>query len=1425
MTMSPEAKKALSQTIRGLRTHLLDALHSATEQAYRLSIADTARASLGEAARCQRERLTDWIDEQVRTLAAASGKKSIDRKSEAERFRRDAEKQAAYTLLNRTIMLRLLEAGGLRPVPVVTGGWTSRGFNNYREVAPALVRNDRSEGYEYLLRLIFEDLAVDLPGLFGDHGVASLIPVPPDTWRHLVETLDAPELAPCWTDDMTLGWVYQYWNDPEREALDAKLHGRGKLEPHEIASKTQMFTERYMVDWLLQNSLGPLWLAMCTKNGWTPEAQSDGTLARLDLRRANFREKRDRGEVPLTELMPLHGDTERRWAYYVPQPIPADAPDHAPLSVRDILIIDPAVGSGHFLVVAFDLLFALYKEEARHRGQADHERWSNRAIVEQILEHNLHGIDLDPRAIQIAAAALWLKARQTCPDAHPRQLNLVASNLRLASLPDDDPALEELRREVERDTGIPAKLTNTILHGLRDADHLGSLLQVDRAVEQAIKDHELVLSRAADPYNRDLFLDDPERPRIPISPREAKTTVLERLEDFLEKHTHGEDLGLRLRGEQLAAGIRFIRINKEGRYHLVVGNPPYQGTSKMANTVYVQKTYKEGKADLYAAFLQRGLQLAIPGGMSALLTMRNWMFIRQFAALRENLLSRFDLRALGDFDRGGFEEVPDEVVSVVVSVFHNFTTRPDTSVALQPTPTDDRARDSARTLRKRAATLAGVGRIEFRQHAIRAILEWPLVYWWDDSTLQLFIDSPLLEDRSPARDGLGTRNDVRFIRQPWEVHNATIIRDAKTIAFDWAPLVKGAAGSEWIEPLSDVIRWTDGALELQVWIEFYRERAPGQYFKNSSYYFRPGVAFSPIGQHFSARAHRFPSVFGEAGPSVITPDVANTVCMLNARRTRKMLQDVNPSINFKSGDINRIPAFPINGATEIYTELTAAITSHESHREPSVEFRRPGPSPWSHAQAWAQLAVDRPEGAPLPDYVAEHDLEPATDHLSYALGVALGRFGADGRGILDPTRDSLAHALPAGLLFLDTTLAPHDRDDGLGHPASAVLLAAWAERGPAIASDMSLRDWLAGEFFDLHRKMYENRPIHWPLSSEKRTFVAWISIHRWTDDTLRTLLADHLHRRLTRLDGELADLRATRDGADKKAARAADKRLGQVQKWREELAKFIADVEQCAEKGPPPIDAKCPPRAVDARYAPDLDDGVMINSAALWPLLTPQWKDPKKWWRELAAADDKKDYDWAHLAMRYWPTRVDAKCRQDPSLAVAHHCFWRYHPARAWAWELRLQDEISPDFRLTEPPYRGDGGDDPHRAAFLADHAQDALRLVQTELLRRLRKHRKPLPSYTLTANTLWSAHPDTCWQLEDAIILKQRSEFHLLSPDEPTARAQYIKSNPDAQKRRDELLRTIALQTPSLTGLPPDPDDDDETPDPADDNDDNPDA
>ena len=1324
MPMTSDAKSELSKTIRSLRKRLLDDLHTATEGVYRLSL-DVKDARLSEAARIKRERLESWVVEQTRALPEK------ERAGAEERFRHEVEKEAASTLLNRIVFLRLLEASDLRAEKVVTGGWESRGYKDFREFAPELVRDDESEGYAQLLRLIFDDLAIDLPGLYGNVGLTALIPVPAATLRAVVEELDTPQLESCWTDDMTLGWIYQYWNDPVREALDAKLNEGGKVEPHEIASKTQMFTERYMVDWLLQNSLGPMWLAMCKKNGWTPEVETDGTLERLEERRAEWRAKRDAEEVSLTELMPLESEAEQRWAYYVPQPIPDDAIELAIDSVRDLKILDPAVGSGHFLVVAFDLLTALYREEARHRGEEGEHQWSMRAIVERILEHNLNGIDLDPRAVQIAAAALWLKAQQTCTTAQPSQLNLVASKLRLTNLPSDDPSRRELREEVERETGIPAELTQKVVDALAGADHLGSLLKIDTAIDEAIAECEASLTRP-ELAQGDLYSNEWKDRRISIDADEAKSTLLSRLEIFLQAHCHGDDLGLKLKGEQLVAGVRFIRLVKEGTYDLVIANPPYQGISKLADAKYTTQ-YPLGKADLYAAFLMRGLQLVRTGGTSAMLTMRNWMFIKQFKDLRLWLLEEFDLRVLGDFDKGAFETMTtSQRISVCLCVFRRSQPNPIGSVAIQPTAPGEKYWSRDRTELKRASVLCQRGYFKFDPTALKAVPDWPLVYWWTQAYLRSYICAPKLGEIAPAKQGLATGDNSRFLRRPFEVSASNKLSRLNSLDYaEWVPYLKGAAGRLWVEPMADIVHWKNGGLEVRAFSRAGRQASRPQ---NMDLYFKLGVAFSTIGTSFSARIHAYPSIFGHKGSSIFHLNLGNIVCLLNSKKAREVIESLNPGVDFTATDVHRIPLQEVSGAEEILDNLLNSFRVSESHREPSIEFKYPGHSTWRYAQEWAQKAVDRAEGEPLPAFIPERDFEPATAHMSYALGRAIGRFGENGKGILDPSSDDLTSALRAGILFLDGTLEEGAAGDSLTNSAAAILHEKWEAHGPAIGSDLDIRTWLRLRFFsEVHKGMYENRPIYFPLSSQQRTFVAYISIHRWSEGTLRALLAEHLSESLTRLEGEVTDLRKSRQGADKKIASDAERRYDYVIKKIQELADFIALVEQCSEKGPPQPDEKIPSREIDARYDPVLDDGVMINSAAIWPLLEPQWKDPKRWWKELALANPRgnKDYDWSQLAARYFPSRVDKKCQVDPSLGVAHGCFWKYHPENAYKWELRLRDEIAPDFTINEE------GSDEARIAFENEYPEKVEELVEAERKRR-EKNRKKREKESASAGPLF---------------------------------------------------------------------------------------
>jgi hypothetical protein len=1298
-TLMPEAKQLLSATIRELRERLLRDIQDEAERRYRLSVS-VGQAGLDEAHRRRRGRLEAWLGERVR---ASKAKNEKERQATKERLLGQAVKEAGATLLNRLVVVRQLEAKGLSRPVVVADGWNSQGYRDFRDFGAGLLA-DESEGYGTLLQVVFDELALELPGLFGEVGLTKLFPIPPATLREVVSRLDDKDLACAWTDDTTLGWVYQYWNDPEREALDAKINDGGKIEPHEIASKTQMFTERYMVDWLLQNSLGLTWLCICKKNGW--EADAERVLPVLDKRRAAWRAKREAGEVALDALMTIESELEDCWKYFVPQPIPDDAVAKAPNSIRDLKLLDPACGSGHFLVSAFTLLVTMYREEARHRGVS----WSDAEIADSILANNLHGVDIDPRAIQIAAAALFLKAKSLSPEARPSRLNLVAPTLQLGNLPDDDPSLIQLRSELKREAGLSEDLTRRLVSALAGVDYLGTLLKVDAAVDEALQSADLEIERGI-PGQGDLWKGFAKQ-QVKLTFHEAKATVLDKLEQFLAKHSSSEDLGLRLDGEQLASGVRFVRMVKEGSYDVVVGNPPYQGLSKTAIGDYVAKKYPRGKADLYAAFLERGIELARDGGLSALLTMRGWMFLGQFADLRERLLKTCDLTALVDLDSGAFEAVSAaQVVLSVAAVIFRKSVPDDHAVAIRPTPTEDRA-SHGMTSRKRAGLLAQVGRYEFDPKGFEVIEGEPIVYWWTKDFLAKYASAPKLGELSPVRKGIDTGDNARFVRRPWEIIGASMLA-VDLDKMRWAPYVQGGKGKSWEEPLENLVHWSGAGLQIRSFAEI----SSGCTLRNTSVFFVRGVAFTPIGAEFSARTHRFQSICDNMGSSVFPAQLAETVTSMNRSESKRVLASINPTVHFQVGDVNRLPIFPVANSDEIFATIESAFTTHESHRESSVEFKSPGPSPWRYAQDWAQRSVDRPEGAALPPYEPVFDQPEPVAFVSFAIGVALGRFGAQGEGLLDAAP---AAALPGGILFVSP-----EGHDSVDHTACSLLLAAWKEHGAAVGGQGSetddLRDYLTGSFFAYHKKLYENRPIYFPLSSAKKSYLALVSIHRWQDDTLNVLLADHLVPEKRRLEGELEDIRKERvqSAVKGKLDGKVEKRYGQAQKLLEEITDFIAKVTHLAECGPLNPDDKTPPREVDARFVMDLDDGVMVNSAALWPLLEPQWKDPKKWWKELATAQGRKDYDWAHLSARYFPTRVAAKCKDDPSLAVAHHCFWRLHPAKAYAWELRLQDEIKPAFTIDEP------GSDEARAQFLAAHPEDAAQLRATEQKRRDRKATK----------------------------------------------------------------------------------------------------
>ena len=1252
--MAPQnAQSALARRVRAQRDALLSGLNDALTSRLRLDL-PLAEARLSEADRRLRAQLGEAVEDPPQRAALI--------------------KDAGALWLTRIVTLRVMEARGLRR-RLVSGDvhhnlrpW--RDLHRLRPGAPAAL-DEGSDGLLFVLRLVFDELSLSLPGLFGDAGPAERAPMPPLTLLGLLSAVNDPELDAAWTDPLTLGWVVQFWNDPDREALDAKINGGGKISAAELASKTQMFTERYMVDWMVQNTLGPLWLGLCERRKWTPRVVRDGVLDRLAARRADHAARRAAGELAPTEPMFIDDD-ERAWAYYLPQP------HHPPTvtSLRELRLIDPAMGSGHFLLVALEWLIDALAEEAEHKGEdwplAQRVLWAARA---------LHGVDLDPRAVRTAAASLWIAAQSRCPGVELGPMSLVAASFGLHDLPPTDRALARLTAALKEEHDLPEPLTQALVGVLKRADSMGSLLRVEREVQAVLA----------------------ERGPLLADERADLGAVLRRLRAFLIRHTDAEDLGVATRGRALAAGARFLQIVEPGRYDVVLANPPYLGAARMEDAALVAEAYPQGKADLYAAFLLRGLELVKPGGLSAMLTMRSWMFLGQYEALRAGLLEQHTLRSLGDFDRGAFESIPDQVVSVAASVFQSGKNPLPHCVALLPTSPDDDSRDSKRTQRKRVATLEHIGRYDFSVEALEVVPGRPLVYRWSAETLGAFIQYPLLGSTAPIRKGLCTGDDGQFTRKAWEIHASNT---------HWAPLIKGAKDRVWLEPLIDVVRWQTEGLVYRV----AEEAGHGTRFQGRAQYFVKGVAFSMIGANFTARAHVYSSIFGNMGSSVFPENIPQTLCMMNSSRAREILQSLAPGLHFEVGDIERLPLFPVESAEEIFRTLEASFAEHESHRETSVEFCAPGPSSWGSAQAWAQAMVDRPAGAPLAPFEPELVPPSGMDWISYALGQALGRF------------PSPAGAAPGGL-FLDGSQI--EGADDLGLAACAPLRDAWEAHGRgALGEHLRLRHFKADTL-----PRYESRPIYWPLSSAKRTFVVWVSCHSLTDTTLAELLADRLQPRLRALKGALEDARTTPDF----------ERVNQRLKPHiDELQALCDDWSALVREGPKPTTT--PPEArLPLRLDPD--DGVLVNTAALWSLLAPQWDAPKRVFDELSRAQGKKDYDWSQLAGRCWPSRVEARCAKDPSLAVAHRRLWRLHPAVAFAWELRLEDE-----RPERPPRIPEPDADTHRAAFLGDRGAEALALAEKEAQRRARKGR---PATVRVPPGLKAAHEALWAKINEALRKK----------------------------------------------------------------------
>ncbi|MFN7615217.1 MAG: BREX-1 system adenine-specific DNA-methyltransferase PglX, partial [Pseudanabaena sp.] len=457
--------------------------------------------------------------------------------------------------------------------------------------------------YRKLLLLQCRDLSKSIACLFDRDKDYTLLFLPPNLLNSdsILKKLVSAIAEEDWLDIEIVGWLYQFYIS---EKKDEVIGAKSKVKAEDIPAATQLFTPHWIVRYMVENSLGRLWLEAHPESSLRekmPYYLERSPLAPLE------KGGKDALQVPLYK-----GDLG------------------GSLTPQDLTVCDPACGSGHILVYAFDLLFEIYREQG----------YSDREIPALILEHNLIGLDIDDRAVQLASFAILMKARAR----DKRFLRRVADLPRLNILWVRNTRQFFNEREMAGQGAIADHQMSLGL-GLAEQLPLGYVAPIVRGSlvsflteNRAISGELLAILRA--------FVDADHLGSLigpPVFDADRIYAELDRLE--LSFPIYRDDFGV-LR--DVVRQAVFLRR----QFRVVVANPPYMGSKSFNDKVntFIADNYKKGKSDLFAAFIERLLQMSGKDGLAAMVVMQSWMFLSSYEELRNYILKDYEITSLLHMD-------------------------------------------------------------------------------------------------------------------------------------------------------------------------------------------------------------------------------------------------------------------------------------------------------------------------------------------------------------------------------------------------------------------------------------------------------------------------------------------------------------------------------------------------------------------------------------------------------------------------------------------------------------------------------------------------------------------------------------------------------------------------------------------------------
>lgn len=1098
---------------------------------------------------------------------------------------KDFVEEVAYTWFNRIIAIRFMEVNNYLPSRVrVLSSEEGRnepdiineameisddlgGYSNQeKELITTALTEKTPELMDNLYTMLFikqcDALSEILPGLFEETSNYLKLLFTPHYDRGVIKEL-IDEIPEEYFDVekegqvQIIGWLYQYYNTIPKENSFKKK----KYQTDDIPPVTQLFTPDWLVRYMVENSLGRYWIDILHAKG---DSRSEKDIA-----------------------------SEFNWKYYMPSSEKNKVeicPELASKEVTDIKFIDPAMGSGHILIYAFDILMQIYETQG----------YSRRDAATSIIKNNLYGLDIDKRAYQLSYFALLMKARE-----YNRRVLRRHHTVNLYDVPEVKYTTKDYT-DLISDDDLDKKTVedlDSILNVFQNGNDLGSIIKINKNI-----DFDKL---------RELFANNPnqnnEQPDLFIDMRTRLNTALDVAEVLSDT------------------------------YDVSVTNPPYMGGGKMDPPLkkYVQKNYPISKADLFSVFIEKMIELTSNIGYIGMITMHSWMFLSNFEKLRKEIQNHTIIN-MAHLGTRAFGDIGGEVVQTTTFILQK-AKREEYLGSYERLVDYDSQDDKEKMYLEMVNDKDNNDVYHVDQLNFDKIPGSPIAYWASENLINDFEKGTSLGEVVQAKVGLQTGDNKRFLRQWFEVGIDNIsfdshsIKDSVESGKKWFPYNKGGSYRKWYGNYDYVVNWQNDGYEIKHFADDkgkIRSRP-----QNTEFYFKEAVTWSDITTSMlSARYILGNDIHDVVGMSIFGNHntLIKILGFINSKVATHIMRIINPTIHNSIGYMVLEPLLEVQSVNSLVERSISSSKSDWDAFETSWDFQKSPlltPNAASLHQAynsWSNETLTRFNQLKSNEeelnrifidlYDLQDELTPEEDDkevsvrkadqlrdikafLSYFIGCVFGRYSLDQDGLVyaggdwdaskyttfkpnkeniilltdrqyfDDDRDIIVRLKE----FLTKTFDPETLTENMDFIAQTLEPKKF-ERGTS-AEDI-IRTYFLNDFYKDHAKIYQKRPIYWEFNSGRnKGFKALMYLHRYNTEQL-PMVRHYLHELqpamndLIEVDQNLLDQETTASAKSKYR-----KTIATLNKQMNEIMKYDQILDHLSQS---PVNL-------------DLDDGVLVN--------------------------------------------------------------------------------------------------------------------------------------------------------------------------------------------------------------------------------------